>query len=328
MQNTHYFNVIVSGLTPEQAELASALFFENGAEGVSENLPFFQSNESADAVLLDQDEVTLYVYFSNEPPNHLKDILLGEYPHARIEIIKEPHKDWLEEWKKFYSPFELAGGVWVVPAWLEKPKEALKEIRINPGMAFGTGTHETTRLAALMMARYFDGSESEKTLIDVGTGTGILCFLAEKFGFKKIVGVEIDPEARRSARENVPLNVSGTELGFSSKSPSVAASTTTNTPSHVLIVDESLEQIVQGGSLVANSLPTQFDWVVANIIDGVLSEIQTDLKAAVAPGGYLLLTGILDERDELFLSRFSFDGFEVISRDTLGEWVGYLLKRH
>ena len=306
MQNTHYFNVVVTGLTPAQAEIASALFFDNGAEGVSENLPFFQSNESADAVLLDQDEVTLQVYFSNEPPAGLKTEVTEQFPEARLEVFKEPHKDWLAEWKKFYSPFELAHGVWVVPAWLETPAEAKHEIRINPGMAFGTGTHETTRLAAQMMAKNFltsdtIGADRELSLLDVGTGTGILCFLAEKFGFSTVIGLEIDPEARRSARENIPLNKN----------------------SNIQILEEQLHEVVAG----AANAPKEYDWVVANIIDGVLTVIQDDLKKAVAPGGYLMLTGILDERDELFLSRFSFDGFTLVKRDVLGEWVGYLLHR-
>lgn len=312
MKSTHYFNVVVTGLTPEEAEEASAIFFEHGAEGVSENLPFFQSNESADAVLLDQDEVTLHVYFSEPPPDDLKKALHVDFPKARVEVFKEPHKDWLEEWKKFYSPFELAHGVWVVPAWLEKPPAAQHEIRINPGMAFGTGTHETTRLAAQMLAKNFlksdsIGADRELSLLDVGTGTGILCFLGEKFGFSKVVGVEIDPEARRSARENIPLNKSKDQKSNSA----------------IEIIEEQLDAVIRGES----SSPAQYDWVIANIIDGVLSEIQQDLKAAVMPRGYLLLTGILDERDELFLSRFSFDGFDVLERDTLGEWVGYLLQK-
>ncbi|MEK6555559.1 MAG: 50S ribosomal protein L11 methyltransferase [Bdellovibrionota bacterium] len=312
MQNTHYFNVVVTGLSPEQAEIASALFFENGAEGVSENLPFFQSNESADAVLLDQDEVTLHVYFSNEPPAQLKTEVSEQFPEARLEVFKEPHKDWLAEWKKFYSPFELAHGVWVVPAWLEKPAEAVHEIRINPGMAFGTGTHETTRLAAQMMAKNFltsdtIGADHDLSLLDVGTGTGILCFLAEKFGFSKVVGVEIDPEARRSARENIPLNKNMNQKNGSA----------------IEILEAQLHEIVAGQA----DAPKQYDWVVANIIDGILAEIQNDLKAAVASKGYLLLTGILDERDELFLSRFSFDGFTLVKREVLGEWVGYLLQK-
>lgn len=293
----HYYNLIISQLTPEEAEEAASLVFDFGAAGVSENLPFIQNNEAYDPVLIEQSEITLNVYFEKKPSDELMTEIKTQYPKARAQVFQEEQKDWMAEWKKFFKSFELTQGVWVVPAWLETPKEALHEIRIEPGMAFGTGTHETTRLASVMIAKEL--SEQAKTrkledvsFIDVGAGTAILSFLAEKLGVKNLVAVEIDPEARRSARENCEIN-----------------------HSKVRVVEEQIDQIQD-----------KYDWVVANIIDGVLILLEKDLKRVMKPNGYLLLTGILKERDEQFLKRFSFDGFTVVEKSQLGEWVGYLLK--
>ncbi len=295
-KQTHYYNLIISQLSPAQAEDASMLVFDFGAKGVSENLPFIQNNEAYDPVLIEQDEITLNVYFEERPAEDLIYEIKLQFPKARFQVFQEEQKDWMAEWKKFFKSFELTQGIWVVPAWLETPKEAKAEIRIEPGMAFGTGTHETTRLASNMIAKQLalvaQAKRSDISFIDVGAGTAILSFLAEKMGVQNLVAVEIDPEARRSARENCELN-----------------------HSKVRIVEEQIDQIKD-----------KYDWVVANIIDGVLVLLEKDLKRVMKPGGYLLLTGILKERDDNFRSRFSFEGYIITDRTELGEWVGYLLK--
>lgn len=285
----HYFNLVISGLTPEQSEEASAICFEHGASGIAENLQFIQTNESYDPEIIPTDDVTIQVYFEKAPPKELLSEIAQTYPEARYQIFQEENKDWLVEWKKGYKPFELAGGTWVVPSWLAVPAEAKTSILIEPGMAFGTGTHETTRLASQLIARHFrDGG----SVIDVGCGTAILAFLTELRGASRCVGVEIDPEARRSARENVELNKSS-----------------------VIIIEEQIDAVTE-----------KFDWVIANIIDGVLVQIQNDLKRVMKPGGYLLMTGILQERETGFNQRFNAEGLQLVERAQLGEWIGLLYK--
>ena len=118
--------------------------------------------------------------------------------------------------------------------------------------------------------------------------------LAELLGFQTILANDIDPEARRVARENLALN----------------------TFKKVRIIDEDL-----------NKIPGAFGLVIANIIDGVLVRLQNELKPRVGANGYLLLTGILEEREAIFLSEFSFAGFRLVERTQLGEWVGFLLQK-
>lgn len=288
---SHYYNLVISGLTPEQSEILSATCFEHGAAGISENLAFVQTNEAYDPVLVETDDVTIQVYFETSPSRELLAEIEQQYPEARYQVFKEENKDWLAEWKKGYKPFEIAGGVWVVPSWIPVPAEAKAAIKIEPGMAFGTGTHETTRLAAQLIAKHL---RPRVSVLDVGTGTGILAFLAELLGARECIGVEIDPEARRSARENVELN-----------------------KSKVKILDEQVDEIQD-----------TYDWVIANIIDGVLAQIQTDLKRVTKPGGYLLMTGILQERESGFLERFDQSGMRLVERMQLGEWIGLLYEKN
>lgn len=290
-QNDFYY-LNVSYLKPEQADEISALAFAAGALGVEEALAFEQKSYNYEPVTLEKERTSIKIYFSEPPKNEFLENIRHFFSDAKIELICEVNRDWLAEWKKSYQPFLLCGKIWIVPSWCEVPKAAAKAIRIDPEMAFGTGTHETTQLAAGFLHDF--AIEPSLSLLDVGTGTGILAILAEWIGFTKIVGNDIDADARRVARENLVKN---------------------NTK-YIQIVDLEL-----------NRIQSEYHWVVANIIDGVLVHLQNDLKMRACVGGFLLLTGILIEREELFLSEFSFQGFVVIKRRVLGEWVGYLLQK-
>lgn len=297
MNQPDFFILTVDNLTPEEADILAALAFEVGAQGTEESLPFVQKNREYEPITLEKDRTALKIYFLESPaPSWLED-LRTRYPHVQIHLSGEQNKDWLSEWKKGFQPFSLAGGTWVVPSWCEVPAEAKKVIRIDPGMAFGTGTHETTRLAAGLLEDYAGKIlklNPQATACDVGTGTGILAIQAELLGFRHIDANDIDPEARRVSRENVELNKSNL----------------------VKIVDEDVSE-----------LAGTYDCVIANIIDGVLVKIQKDLQRIVRPGGYLILTGILAERENLFREEFSPNGFSEIERRSLGEWVGLLWQK-
>src|SRR5690606_7022875 len=135
------------------------------------------------------------------------------------------------------------------------PSEAKRVLRIDPGMAFGTGTHETTQLAAQILSD-LAAKQPLVSVLDVGTGTGILALLAELLGAEVVQATEIDSEARRVARENLVRNASRS----------------------VVVLEDQLE-----------SLSNTFQVVMANIIDGVLLELGADLCRRVKPGGHLIL---------------------------------------
>ena len=159
---------------------------------------------------------------------------------------------------------------WIVPSWLESPVSPDKTFSIDPGMAFGTGTHATTQLCALQIYKLFKSSPAESAL-DVGTGTGILALLCTRLGVKTIAGIDNDPEAVRTARQNQVLNQS-------------------NFPTSIAFSEQSLDELTE-----------KFDVVIANIIDGVLVRLFLDLLMKVKMPGFLVLSGILIEREDQFI---------------------------
>lgn len=291
MQNQDFYTLAISNFKTADVDIFTDLVFSAGAAGTEEVLPFVQNNREYEPVTLEEETTQLKVYFENLPPLELQEEIKQRWPQSEVFVLSEKNRDWMAEWKAHFKPFSLVSDFWIVPSWCEAPSEAKKYLRIDPGMAFGTGTHETTKLAASFI---FDYNIKRNSLIDVGTGTGLLALLAEKMGFERIEANDIDPEARRVARENLAANDS----------------------KKVKVLDEQIDEIFE-----------KYDWVVANIIDGVLVKIQEYLHRAVAPGGLLLLTGILAERENIFRHEFSFSDYKIIERRQMGEWVGYLLER-
>lgn len=286
-----YFVLKIHSVPVDDIDLLTGELFEQGSSGVQEDLPFKQEGEFYDVTELPRTDSLVISYFSEAPNESLLKWIKNRFPDSKTEVSEEAPKDWLAEWKKGFVSFELVAGIYVVPSWLPTPDGAKAALKIDPGMAFGTGTHETTQLASKLISEI--PNLKGKSVLDVGTGTGILALLSEKLGAKHIVGTEIDPEARRTARENIELNESQVEI-----------------PEHQI-----------------ESINESFDLVIANIIDGVLVALQDDLKRCTNPRGYMLLTGILDEREANFRERFAFEGLELIRRSQKNEWVGFLLRK-
>lgn len=290
-----YYKVRLSMVPRFQEDEVSVYCFAQKALGLSEVLSFTQPDLTYDPSLLPRQQLELDIFFEQKPADDFYTGIKNINPNIQIITQEEETKDWLEEWKKGFNPFKLVGPAWVVPSWLEKPAEAKIEIKIDPGMAFGTGTHATTKMASYFihkLAEQHPKEVSDWTMIDVGTGTAILAVLAEKFGYGLITGIEIDAEARRKARENCELNQT----------------------QNVEILDQQLDEIKE-----------KYNVVVANIIDGVLIRLRKDLIRVLKPNGHLFLTGILQERDDLFFEKFieASPELKVIRRIQKDEWVGY-----
>jgi ribosomal protein L11 methyltransferase len=288
-----YFRIRINSVSAQLEDIITTHSFSCGALGVSEALNYIQPDLTYDPSIVHGKSHDIDVFFAERPGCDFFDGLLEYNKDIKWQIFEEEHKDWLEEWKKGFVSFKLVGDTWVVPSWLEAPPEAKNCIFIDPGMAFGTGTHATTQIASSLISSIAKTQKSKMpmSLIDVGTGTAILAVLSEILGFSPIMGVEIDPEARRVAKENVDKNKS----------------------KNILIVDEQIEEIKD-----------TFDVVVANIIDGVLIKIRPQLLKSMKPGGYLVATGILKERDSEFFEDFTKNTtLKVVRRIEKDEWVGY-----
>lgn len=292
MNENSYLRIRLSQLPAELEELITSHCFDHGATGVTEALVFSQPDLTYDAKPVETASSDVDVFFTEEPSKDFYDLLTAH--SIQWKSYTEENKDWLEEWKKGFEAFRLVGDFWVVPSWLTPPPECKHPIYIDPGMAFGTGTHATTQMMAFFIhkvAQKYSSEINSWKMLDVGTGTAILAMLARLEGMGETVGIEIDPEAQRVARENIALN----KLD------------------RIEVPTKQIEEIRE-----------KFDLVVANIIDGVLINIKKELMRVLKPGGHMLLTGILEERDNHFFENFlENSGLHVVRRLEKDEWVGY-----
>jgi ribosomal protein L11 methyltransferase len=209
-----------------------------------------------------------------------------------LHLKEVPDRDWLAEWKKSWQPVQV-GRFIIAPPWFE-PENPLSAdsilIRINPGMAFGTGTHETTQLCLGAIDQHFRGG----SFLDVGTGTGILAIAAAKMAAEPQVAIEgydVDAEAISIARENAALNDVAEQIDF-----------------HVGSVDETTPSA---------------DFVCANLTAPVIVELLPSLIGATC--GRLVLSGILDSQEEIVRSRLAELGVANCEVSQDGEWIALVV---
>ncbi len=203
-------------------------------------------------------------------------------------------ESWAEVWKKFYKPFYAGNHLVVKPTWEPfDPAPGDRIIEIDPGMAFGSGTHETTGMCISLLEEVIHGGES---VIDVGTGSGILAIAAALLGAGKVLAVDIDPDAVRVASENVAHNR----------------------------VDGIVE--VKKGDLLKN-VDAVCEICVANIISDIIISFAKPLKEHIAPGGLFICSGIVRERGEEVRQALLDAGYEILKTENRGEWVAFLSGR-
>jgi len=211
----------------------------------------------------------------------------------RWEVVND--EDWVNNFQSSWKSFTLGNNIWIIPSWeaekfkLEKPDSIL--LYMDPGMAFGTGHHETTQLCALSVYENIKKhpKSSSMKVLDVGTGTGILAMIAAKMGVFKAVGIDNDPEAIRVALENCAHNKLSEQINILNQSPDFMGS--------------------------------YFDLVVANILANPLIEMAEQITHSLAPKGTLLLSGILDSQEEAVKKAYWNQGLSHLKTIHQGEWV-------
>ena len=218
-------------------------------------------------------------------------------PNPEFKPLQEIN--WAETWKKHYRPVPIGERLVIVPAWLESPDESRVALKIDPGMAFGTGTHPTTQLCLGVLEGQVPAGGA---VIDVGCGSGILAIAALKLGAGRAYGVDTDPQAIETARENALAN------GVSDQ---------------IELAVGSMEEI-QSGIFPLRQAPL----VLANIIAPVLLQLlEAGLGDLVAPGGVLILSGILEEQVPEMLAALAVYGLTVIDRRQIEDWVALSVTR-
>jgi ribosomal protein L11 methyltransferase len=210
-------------------------------------------------------------------------------------------QNWMEAWKQHYKPILIGQRLLILPAWLESPEPKRIPIKIDPGMAFGTGTHPTTQLCLELMEVSTD-HHPLSTVIDVGCGSGILSIAALKLGAKTVLGVDIDIESVKNSRENADTNGVGEEL---------------------LLGQGSVTEILSG-RFQFKSAPL----VVANILGPILIRLfSAGLADLVEPNGEIILSGILAHQAESVIEAAQAKGLKRNAQRQIGDWVAISMKR-
>ena len=214
---------------------------------------------------------------------------------ATIECEGMNEDDWSQSWKQYYKPIPL-GKVTIVPAWEDyTAKEGEVIIRMDPGMAFGTGTHETTRLVMRIMQGLIKGGER---VLDVGTGSGILSICASKLGAKSCNAYDIDPVAVKVARENA--------------------------------IADGCDNITVGVSDLLHGVDLsggKYDFCVANIVADIIIRMMPDIKDYLTADAPLILSGIIDSRADEVIACVNREGYSVMNIERENDWVALLCRR-
>lgn len=272
----------------EAVEAASEILSRVGHNGIAVDVPL-EPNGGMDHtvkayITLDADA---YAKVSDirDALGHLQAFGLG--PIGELSVHEVRDEDWLESWKASFTPIPI-GDFLIRPTWSEPAPDGAIEIVLDPGMAFGTGLHPTTRQCLEAIGALAVGG---RRVLDVGTGSGILAIAAAKRGSREVIAVDTDQVAVDATRENAERN--GVRVG------------------------------VHLGS--AADVDGAFDVVLANLVGATLVQLAADLRARVAPSGRLVAAGITNEREPEVVAAFAAQGLHVVERDERDDWVRLIL---
>jgi ribosomal protein L11 methyltransferase len=270
-------------------ELAGSLLFELGTTGI--------------VTLEERDrEVKLGGYFDEHAnTEQIAREIQAEFARAGrvgdlrgVSVSSIPDQDWLQKWKEGFEPSEIGRRLIIAPSWkLPHKSDGRVIVQIDPGMAFGTGTHETTRMCLEAIEAHWRNGR----LLDVGTGTGILAIAAALLRpGSRITAIDVDPQAVEVARENTEINGASNSI-----------------------------EVVEGGPAVF--VGRGFDVVVANLTAEVIISLIDDLAGCVSASGMVILSGILAALEADVESAATRAGLIVVERRHLGEWSALVARR-
>lgn len=213
---------------------------------------------------------------------------LGSWDYT---LEAKENEDWAKKWKEKWDITHVTDRITVVPDWLEYSAQRDDEviIRLEPGCAFGTGTHQTTQLCMKAIEKYMKPGDE---VADIGTGSGILAICAMKFGAKCVYGCDNDETVIDVAKENARKN--SVDCTFELKTP--------------------------------DQLTAKYDFVMANILHNVLAEIMGDLKNIMKNGAYLSLSGILDEKKTVVLEAIRRENLQILEEIHQDQWTSFVVK--
>ena len=302
----------------DAVDMLSYMLDEIGVEGIEieDHLPLSEEDKKKMFVDIlpdpEDNDGTAKVHFYMEPENcdpekvmiQVQNIFQEIKPFCEIgkgtiSLSETEDKDWINNWKKYFSSFTI-GDILIKPTWEEvKPEDADKfMIEIAPGISFGTGKHETTQLCIKQLIKYIEGAKEAPTVLDVGCGSGILSIVALKLGAKEVVGTDLDADCMISTRDYMQVNHLDEKLGTFYVGN--------------LIDDTELQKKVG---------TEKYDIVVANILADVIIPMAPVIPDRLKEGGYFITSGIIDFKENEVKEAIEAAGLKVIEINHQGEWV-------
>ena len=217
-------------------------------------------------------------------------------PEAEITVSGVNEEDWANSWKAYYKPIKIGERIVIVPAWEKySAEEGEIIVRMDPGMAFGTGTHETTRLVIKLLEKYI---KNGMRVADVGCGSGILAICASKLGAGECKAYDIDPVAVKVANENIK------DSGLTNVTCEVS---------------DLLKQVDKSGGT--------YDVICANIVADIIIRMMPDVGALMDENSVILASGIIVERSEDVINGFEEHGFKIVERIDENGWCALAVQK-
>lgn len=302
----NYFELRLK-INPEMEDLIAEIFFDNFdcegvvlAEETYKDLEMISTTEGTLKIFLKDDDSTTFedmkydienvldLYREEFQSRGLTDEELGSWD---FELEEKKTEDWSQKWKEKWDVTHVTDKIAVVPDWIDyKPKENEVIIKLEPGCAFGTGTHQTTQLCMKALEKYMNKGDK---VADIGMGSGILSILAKKLGATSVYGCDTDDTVIEVAKENAKKN--------------------------------NVEATFELGS--ADKINDKFDFVCANILHFVLAEIMGDLKNLMKKGAMMSLSGILDEKKQMVIDAYEKENLELVEEIHQDQWTSFVVKR-
>ena len=302
----NYFELRLK-INPDMEDLISEIFFDNFdcegvvlAEETYKDLEMVSTTEGTLKIFLKDDDSTTFEDMKYDVENVL-DLYREEFLSRGLtdeelgswdfELEEKKSEDWSQKWKEKWDVTHVTDKIAVVPDWIDYvPKKGEVIIKLEPGCAFGTGTHQTTQLCMKALEKYMKPNDK---VADIGMGSGILSVLAKKLGASYVYGCDTDDTVIEVAKENAKKN--------------------------------GVDAIFELGT--ADKVNEKFDFVCANILHFVLAEIMGDLKNLMKKGAIMSLSGILDEKKQMVIDAYEKENLELIEEIHQDQWTSFVVKR-
>ncbi len=298
----------------DAVDILSCRLYDIGIEGIEieDHVPLSEEDKKKMFVDIlpdpEENDGSARVHFYMEPENcnpekvmyDVQDILQDIKPFCEIgkgtiTLSETEDKDWINNWKTFFKPFRASEDIVIKPTWEEYKKEKDTDIliEIDPGIAFGTGSHETTRLCIQALDKYVSDGDS---ILDVGCGSGILSIAALKLGAKHATAIDIDETAVKTARENMEVNrIPGTQYTL-------------------------LEGDLIHNTYLKARAGSRHDIVIANILADVIVPLTAIIRPHMRKGGLYITSGIIDTKENEVKEALLAAGFEIKKVESMKEW--------